>query len=72
MTILSALSAVSTKSLRLPTVRMPKWLQFKPGPRISDATQMYTRAISTSYLVALGLNPDTWQPRERTGRGLDY
>jgi hypothetical protein len=34
--------------------------------------QSYTRAISTSYLVALGLNPAAWSPKEHVRRDPDY
>jgi hypothetical protein len=34
--------------------------------------QSYTHAISTSYLVAVGLNPVAWSPKEHVRRDRDY
>ncbi len=62
---MTILAAVSIKSLHLPKIRIPKWPKLKLGQRLSDATQAYASAVSTTYLVALG-------QRTSTRRDLDY
>lgn len=69
---MSILTAVSTKVLHLPVIRFRKGPKIRLGKHFCDAISGHSRAISGSYMVAMGLDPDTATTRERARRKLDY
>jgi hypothetical protein len=69
---MSIRTAVAMTSLHFPAIRLPKWPKFNLFQRLPDTTPPYARAISTTYLTALGMDPDSSVTAERRRRSLDY
>jgi hypothetical protein len=65
---MSILTAVWSKSLGLPALRIPKLPDFPGGRRLSDAMEAYGRIAAIPYLVGLGLDAD---PPSLKGRAHD-